>query len=61
MKVKFEDLTIKQIHNICKGEGPICKESCPLCYMGYCLVDENPEEFYLEVEIELQAEQQEKM
>ena len=54
MKVKFVDLTVKQLHDICKGEGTICRENCPLCYKGWCLVlSDPPKKFNLEVEIDL--------
>ena len=55
-KVKFEDLTVKQLHDICKGERNTCR-NCPLRYKESCLVvSDPPEDFNLEVEIELPDE-----
>ena len=58
--MKFGDLTVKQLHDICKGEGNICTKNCPLLLKGqkgWCLILSDPPKAYnLEVEIKLPDE-----
>ena len=58
--MKFGDLTVKQLHDICKGEGNICTKNCPLLLKGqkgWCLILSDPPKAYnLEVEIKLPNE-----